>query len=254
MAGGVSLCTSDAACCSSAPEGSVETFHGGRCTSGSDNGQDCADGEDDATYTTPEACATGSFRSPITWQVRAAPRLTPPRAPQNRRLHRRYLSPPTHHPTTPPLPPSPAPGRWTAISTRVRTPRSAIAPPWPAPGGTGHACSSWPPSPSPSALRAGARSRPLEACRFSVATTRVPESAPRASRPRDWRCSCSRRSPQLSQGRRLRYYLVAHRVPASHTGTAFALPTTTATAAASAAVPPMPTARLAALKPPAPSK
>ena len=187
VAGGVSLCTSDAACSSSAPEGRVETFHGGRCTSGSDNGQDCADGEDDATYTTPEAYAVGSFRSPITWQVRAAPRLTP------RILHKTGACTGGTRPP-PPLPPSTpslAPGRWTAISTRLRTLRSTIAPPWPAPGGTGHACSSWPPSPSPSALRAGARSRPLGARRFSVATTRVPESAPRASRPRDWRCSCS---------------------------------------------------------------
>lgn len=77
VAGGVSLCTSDAARSSSGPEASVETFHSLRCTAGPDNGRDCADGEDDATYTTPEAYAVGSSRIPITWQVRAAPRLTP---------------------------------------------------------------------------------------------------------------------------------------------------------------------------------
>ena len=78
VAGGVSLCTSDAARSSSGPEASVETFHSLRCTAGPDNGRDCADGEDDATYTTPEAYAVGSSRIPITWQVRAAPRLTMP--------------------------------------------------------------------------------------------------------------------------------------------------------------------------------
>ena len=69
VAGGVSLCTSDAARSSSGPEASVETFHSLRCTAGPDNGRDCADGEDDATYTTPEAYAVGSSRIPITWQV-----------------------------------------------------------------------------------------------------------------------------------------------------------------------------------------
>ena len=191
VAGGVSLCTSDAARSSSGPEASVETFHSLRCTAGPDNGRDCADGEDDATYTTPEAYAVGSSRIPITWQVRAAPRLTP------RGHHKTGGTSPPSLPTPPP--PPLAPGRWTAISRRLRTPRSAIAPPWPAPGGTCHACSSWPPSRSRSELRTGAGARPLGAQRFFVATTRAPESAPCASRPRDWRCSCSRRSPQLSQ-------------------------------------------------------
>ena len=195
-------------------------------------------------------------------------RRTPP-APSAARLRGRSVprraSPPTSsktgactggtsEPAPPPRPPqlpppSLAPGRWTAVSTRLRTPRSIVALPWPAPGGTGHACSSWPPSPSPSAsaLRSGARSRLLGARRFFFATTRVLESAPRASRPRDWRCSCSRRSPQLSQGC-LRYLMA----PAGHPGTAFALPTTTATAAASAV--PMPTTRFASFTPTAPSK
>ena len=161
----------------------------------------CTDGEG-ATYTTPEAHAGGSYRNPFTGQVGAAPRTSSP-APA---LHTAAVYLPLPPPPRPPSLHGLAPGRWTAISTRARTPRSTIAPPWPAPGGTGHACSSWPPSPSPSLSpspspapapspspepRTGARSQPLGARRFSVTATRVPESTAWASGPRDWRCSCS---------------------------------------------------------------
>ena len=75
VAGGVSLFASDAACSGSAPEGCAENFHCIQCSASPDIGRDCGDGEDDATCETSGAYAVDSFRSPITWQVRAAPRL-----------------------------------------------------------------------------------------------------------------------------------------------------------------------------------
>ena len=73
--------------------GASEAAHLDQCSMGSGGVYDCAVCEVDATYTTPEAHALGSFRSTIAWQARATPRLTPPASSTNRRMHKRYLLP-----------------------------------------------------------------------------------------------------------------------------------------------------------------